>query len=284
MDSEIDPAVLRFVAAQLRRSNLTGIQAVRHVEERVGRTPLTVACDIAIFDLLGKQLDQPARVLFGECVSVPRTAVTIGVTKQEDLIELVAQYREWPILKLKLRRGQSVTGLEVVRRIYDGEIWVDVNGGWDLETTKASMPILRGIGVAILEQPLPQNRSHELHELRGGPVQIMVDEDVTGPQSIARLAGVVDVVNVKLAACGGLSGASETILAAQQVGLKAMIGCRSESVASVTAAATLCHLADFADLDGHLDVADDPFEGISIDRGHIRLTDRSGIGAAPIHR
>ena len=48
---------------------------------------------------------------------------------------------------------------------------------------------------------------------------------------------------------------------ARACGLKVMLGCMISSSASTTAAAHLSPLVDFADLDGHLLVANDPWEG-----------------------
>jgi L-Ala-D/L-Glu epimerase len=45
-----------------------------------------------------------------------------------------------------------------------------------------------------------------------------------------------------------------------------------------TAAAHLSPLVDFADLDGHLLVANDPWEGVAVRDGRLVLPDRPGLG------
>jgi L-alanine-DL-glutamate epimerase-like enolase superfamily enzyme len=50
---------------------------------------------------------------------------------------------------------------------------------------------------------------------------------------------------------------------------------------AVTAAAQLAPLADFADLDGHLLVRDDPFEGLRLSRGQLQLPEGPGLGLRP---
>jgi hypothetical protein len=56
-------------------------------------------------------------------------------------------------------------------------------------------------------------------------------------------------------------------------------------VASNAAVAAVCHLAplvDHADLDGALLVDDDPYEGLDLSDGEIRLpADRTGTGVRP---
>ena len=53
------------------------------------------------------------------------------------------------------------------------------------------------------------------------------------------------------------------------------------SSASTTAAAQLSPLVDFADLDGHLLVSDDPWEGVRVQNGRLVLSDRPGLGLVP---
>ena len=60
--------------------------------------------------------------------------------------------------------------------------------------------------------------------------------------------------------------------------LQIMIGCMIENSISITAAAHLTPLADFADLDGNLLVSNDPYSGVTVDRGKLVLPDQPGIG------
>ena len=60
--------------------------------------------------------------------------------------------------------------------------------------------------------------------------------------------------------------------------LQVMIGCMIESSISITAAAHLTPLVDFADLDGHLLVSNDPYTGVTLNQGKLVLSDRPGIG------
>ena len=60
--------------------------------------------------------------------------------------------------------------------------------------------------------------------------------------------------------------------------LQIMIGCMIESSISITAAAHLTPLVDFADLDGNLLVSNDPYSGVTVDQGKLVLSDQPGIG------
>ncbi len=65
---------------------------------------------------------------------------------------------------------------------------------------------------------------------------------------------------------------------ARQLGLKAMIGCFTESTVNISAAAQLLPLVDYADLDGALLLANDVAVGARIDRGRVILPQGGGCG------
>jgi L-alanine-DL-glutamate epimerase-like enolase superfamily enzyme len=60
-----------------------------------------------------------------------------------------------------------------------------------------------------------------------------------------------------------------------------MIGCMIESSVAITAAAHLTPLVDYADLDGALLLASDPYDGATFPGGRIVLPDRPGLGIRP---
>ena len=55
-----------------------------------------------------------------------------------------------------------------------------------------------------------------------------------------------------------------------------------ESSLGITAAAHLTPLVDYADLDGHLLVANDPYRGVTLEKGKLILPDLPGIGVVPV--
>ncbi len=98
------------------------------------------------------------------------------------------------------------------------------------------------------------------------------------PSDIPKLAGAFDGVNVKLDKCGGILEAYREIQVAKSLGMKTMLGCMISSSVSVTAAAHLSPLVDYADLDGNLLIANDPFSGVTVKDGKLILPDRPGLG------
>jgi L-alanine-DL-glutamate epimerase-like enolase superfamily enzyme len=57
-----------------------------------------------------------------------------------------------------------------------------------------------------------------------------------------------------------------------------MIGCMISSSCSCTAAAHLTPLVDYADLDGPLLIANDPYSGMKVEKGKIVLPTGPGLG------
>ena len=68
---------------------------------------------------------------------------------------------------------------------------------------------------------------------------------------------------------------------ARSLDMLVMFGCFVSSSLAIAPALTLATLADFVDLDGHLLIKDDPFEGIANEGGVISLGTDPGLGVRP---
>jgi L-alanine-DL-glutamate epimerase-like enolase superfamily enzyme len=77
---------------------------------------------------------------------------------------------------------------------------------------------------------------------------------------------------------GGLSEAMRMIHIAKACGLRIMFGCYSDSSLANTAMSHLAPLADYLDLDSHLNLIDDPFKGANLTEGYLLPNDRPGLG------
>jgi L-alanine-DL-glutamate epimerase-like enolase superfamily enzyme len=113
---------------------------------------------------------------------------------------------------------------------------------------------------------------------------VIADEACLRPEDVPKVAGAFDGVNVKLAKAGGLLAARRMIEMARAFGLKVMLGCMIESSVAVTAAAHLSPLVDWADLDGNLLIANDPYRGVRVERGKLILPEGPGLGLTPASR
>ena len=260
-------------------------RVLARLEDAAPDQPTAVAAiDMALHDLLGKTAGLPLSHLLGLVgLPLPPTGLSLGALPEAEWIESARRRAAWPILKLKMTPATDLHSVARLREVYTGRLWVDGNGSWDVEQAITAAETLYGYGVELLEQPIPAGRPEHLHAVRErAPLPIVADEDCRGPQDVLRLQGCADVLNIKLLKCGGLRRALEMIRLARRAGMKVMLGCKTESVLGITAMAQLGGLADYLDLDGHLDLLDDPFAGIEVDEGLVSLPDRPGIGITEV--
>ena len=173
--------------------------------------------------------------------------------------------------------------VRAIREATAARLQVDVNGGWTREQAAAMIPRLAEFDLQIVEQPLPAGDIEGLRWLRAQQfgVPIFADEAIKSSADILAHAGAVDGVVIKLAKSGGIRPALEMIALARALGMQVMIGCMVETAVAVTAAAHIAPLCDFADLDGPLLIANDPFVGMRYDGARLLLPDSPGLG---VHR
>jgi L-alanine-DL-glutamate epimerase-like enolase superfamily enzyme len=136
--------------------------------------------------------------------------------------------------------------------------------------------------VEFVEQPVPASDPEGLKfAYERSALPIAADESCVTLADVPRIADRCDVANIKLMKCGGLLEARRMIHAARAHGLEVMLGCMVETNAAIAAGCQLAPLLDYADLDGSLLLAEDPFEGVPIAGGELDLAGptRNGTGA-----
>jgi L-Ala-D/L-Glu epimerase len=239
--------------------------------------------DLALHDLIGKDLGKPLYALLGlDPSATPTTSFTLGIADRHTLFRKLDEAGDPPILKVKLGSGTAAEQVETIAAIrarYGGTIRIDANEGWDAESAIRILRELERHGVELCEQPVPAGHPHELRAIRERTsIPVVADEDALVAGDLPALYGCVDGVNVKLTKTGGIRGALAMIHTARAMGLKVMIGCMIESAIAATAAAHLSPLVDWADLDGPLLTARDPFSGVGYERGKLILPDAPGLG------
>lgn len=277
-----------MAAAQRVVANLAALDSPEEALKLLSSLPIAgaaarAAIEMALLDLLGKIHDKPLHQLLGiDPGMLPPTSFTLGIASPEEIRRKVLEAEPYRILKIKLGSSDDFATVEAVRSMTDKPLRVDANEGWTPEQAVTIINWLETKGVELVEQPLPAGDVDAMRWLRARVrLPLVADESCRNAEDIPGLVGAFDGINIKLSKCGGLREALRMIQLARQRGLKVMLGCMIESSVGITAAAHLAPLVDYVDLDGHLLVAEDPYEGVGLVDGALVLPDGPGIGVKP---
>jgi L-alanine-DL-glutamate epimerase-like enolase superfamily enzyme len=257
---------------------------MKHVVER--NPAARCAVSIALHDLAAKRTGLPLSRLWGlNPEEAPTSSFTIGLDTTAKVREKTADAVEagYSVLKIKLGTDRDKELIEAIREeAPDATLRVDANEAWTPRETVRNSRWLADHDVEFIEQPVPAEDPAGLKfAYERSELPIAADESCRTLEDIPEIADKCDIANLKLMKCGGLLEATRMVHAARAHGLEVMLGCMVESNASIAAGAHLGPLLDYADLDGSLLLADDPYEGVDLAEGVIRLDelDRPGTGA-----
>ncbi len=224
------------------------------------------ALDCALWDLEAKRAGRPVWSLAGLPEPKPlMTAYTISLASPGAMAEAARRANLYPLLKIKLGGDSDAACARAVREAAPAaRLIVDANEGWSIAQLEAIAPLLHGLGVELIEQPLPAGEDGPLADFTS-PVPLCADESCRGGDTLDAVAERYGYVNVKLDKSGGLSGALDLIARARALGLGIMIGSMVSTSLGVAPATLLGPFADFVDLDGPLLLARDRPEGLRFD-------------------
>jgi L-alanine-DL-glutamate epimerase-like enolase superfamily enzyme len=270
----------------LERADPMELESIEAHLSRVlqGNASAKSAVSSALHDLIGKRLGLPVFRIWGlDAAAAPQSSFTIAIAESHLLEQRVAEAREYPILKIKLGTDRD---MEIVRIVRDAapekRLRVDANAAWTPKHAVKMSEFLSDQGVEMLEQPVPASDIEGLRFVRKrSKLPVFADESCLVATDIAKLAGAVDGINIKLAKCGSLREALRMVHTARALDMQVMAGCMIESSLGISAIAQIAPLLDFADFDGAALLASDPFRGTSIAGGAIRLSDGPGLGVTP---
>ncbi|MBA2288584.1 MAG: dipeptide epimerase [Ktedonobacteraceae bacterium] len=247
----------------------------------IGLNPAAkAAIDMALYDIMGKMLGVPVYKLLGlNPAHAAHTSFTLGIDTPENMAKKARLAKDYPILKVKVGTKNDIDVLKAIREVSDATIRVDANAGWTPKEAIKNINELAPYNIEFVEQPIPARDLAGLKLIRDNvPLPIIADESCITVDDIPLVAECVDGINIKLMKCGGIHHALKMIHVARAHNLRVMIGCMIESSLSITAAAHLTPLVDYADLDGHLLIDDDPYVGVTVNEGKLVLPDGPGLG------
>ncbi|GAA4021258.1 dipeptide epimerase [Deinococcus rubellus] len=213
-------------------------------------------------------------------VPIPESSYTVSLAELPDMRRQA--HDAWDsghtILKVKLGTEHDQQIVEALREeVPQARLRVDANAAWSRPQARRMLGVLEALDVELLEQPLAADDLDGHAALRAlARLPIIADESLHHVSDVPRLAAAFDGINLKTAKLGGPLQALSALRTARALGLGIMIGCMIESSLGIAGAAHLAGLADWADLDGALLLADDPFGGLEWQAGHLARP--SGVG------
>ncbi len=268
----------------LERADPFSLESIESHLNRVlrGNASAKGAISAALHDLIGKKLGLPVYRMWGlDASPTPQSSFTIAIADNEELERRVAEARQYPILKIKLGTDRDMEIVRIIRNAAPQKrLRVDANAAWTAKHAVQMSDFLADNQVEMLEQPVAANDIEGLRFVRNrSRLPVFADESCLVATDVAKLAGAVDGINIKLAKCGSLREALKMVHAARALDMQVMAGCMIESSLGISAIAQIAPLLDAADFDGAALLSGDPFRGVTIEGGSVRLTDGPGLGA-----
>ncbi len=259
----------------------------------VGNQGAKAAMDVALHDLAARRAGLSLPRLLGTTTHRVPTDVTVSAGEIAELGESATHRVADGFRVLKLKVGTDATTdveriMAVRRAVGPGvRLRVDANQGW---TPKEAIRVIRmledaGTDLEFVEQPVAAADLAGLARVTAAvDTAVMADESVFGVRDLSEVIGhnAADLVNVKLAKCGGLHVAQTLLALARAHGVGTIVGSMMEGPIGVGAAAALvaAHGTTYvSDLDAAWWAERSPVRGgARYEGGDIVLPDTPGLG------
>jgi L-Ala-D/L-Glu epimerase / N-acetyl-D-glutamate racemase len=263
-------------------------------QDLAGHNQAKAAIDCALHDLNARTLKIPLCHLFGGKVRdyVPILRILAIKTPDEMALQaerlIAAGYR---YLKIKLHGEveDDVARVRAVRaRVGDTiGLTVDANQSYSVKDAIAALNRMAELDIDLAEQPVAKGDLQGLKQVTENvPIPVEADESAASIAQVFELVRehVVDAVSLKIPKLGGLTN---TVTAARicaaggvEYRMGAAVGSRLLAAQAMHLAAALPEIAYACELGEFDRLLDDPFEGIEIENGRLRLPEGPGSGVS----
>jgi len=260
-----------------------------------GNQAAKAAIEIALHDLVGRATSRPAHALLGG--KVRKRIAVLGVISNGELAADLrdAAYKRlegFEAFKIKVGIDKPLIDAERTRRVCDvlgGDCLIssDANTGWSAEEAVQYVRAVAGSGLTFFEQPVSADDIDGMAAVAAaaGEIAIGADESIHGLLDIRRCherkaARGASLKTIKL---GGMRGAVAAGRLCDELGMAVNVACKTGE-SSIACAAGL-HIA--AVLPGiawgftpsiEALAEDATARPIRIERGHVEVSDRPGLG------
>jgi len=227
------------------------------------------AVDCALWDLEAKQSGRTVWQVLDWQPHAVTTVYTIGMDTPENMQKDASTHADFPILKVKVGIGDPIEQISAIRQgSPDAAIVIDANQAWTIDDLDRFAEGLKGLNVEMVEQPLALDDDEILRGYES-PIPLCADESCDSRADLERLAGLYDIINIKLDKTGGLTEAVALALQAESMGFDLMVGNMLGSSLAMAPAFVIAQRCKYVDIDGPLLQAEDCDHALHYDRGSV---------------
>ena len=227
------------------------------------------AVDCALWDLEAKQSGRTVWQMLDWQPHAVTTVYTVGIESPENMRKDAAAHADFPILKVKVGIGDPLEQISAIRRgSPDAAIVIDANQAWTVGDLDRYAEGLKALHVEMVEQPLAITDDESLRGYES-PIPLCADESCDTRADLERLAGLYEIINIKLDKTGGLTEAVALATQAEAMGLDLMVGNMLGSSLAMAPAFVIAQRCKYVDIDGPLLQAEDCQHPLQYDRGRV---------------
>lgn len=255
----------------------------------VGNTSAKAALDMAVYDLLAQEQQQPLYQYLGGTYQDFETSYTVSLNGLDEMVKDALDYQSqgFTLLKIKLggRVEEDIERIAALREAVDDSIQlgIDANQGWSVKDAVTFCTDIerRDIPLTVIEQPVHKRDIKGMAEIkRHTKIPVMADESLFCVDDAKNLVDqwAADKWNIKLMKTGGLY---EALQIHQIASVPCMVGSMMESHVSVTAALhfAMAIQADQIDFDAPLMLKEKPITGgIHYEGNQVSCSKEYGLG------
>jgi L-Ala-D/L-Glu epimerase len=260
----------------------------------VGNPTAKAAVDMAVWDVIGKSLQQPVTRLLGGYSDRMRVSHMLGFDEPAKMVAEAERMRDTygiTTFKVKVGRRPFMLDVDVCRALREGlgdsvELYIDGNRGWSASESMRALRAMDDLDLTLAEELCPADDVLGRKWLvEQSPIPFVADESATRPGEVTRelLNGAANAISIKTARTG-FTYSQRVLYQCEGLGVEVVIGNQIDgqigTMCSVVFGSAFKSTTQRAgELSNFLDMSDDLLtEPLEISGGTLAVRQTAGIG------